>query len=226
MPASRPLSCRAILFDLDGVLANSIPAVERAWRAWAERVGMDGDALMRVVHGRRAVDTVRAVAPSLDLAAELAWLERVEATDVAGVDALPGAAELLARLPADRWAVVTSGTRPVALARLRAAGLPEPPLLVAADEIRNGKPDPEGYLAAAARLGVPAAECLVIEDAPAGAAAARAGGMQLVALTTTPPAADFPDADLVVPTLAALGVDVPADGRAPLSVGAAETSAI
>jgi mannitol-1-/sugar-/sorbitol-6-phosphatase len=229
-PAPQSVPCRAILFDLDGVLASSIPAVERAWRAWAARVGLDGDALLRVVHGRRAVDTLRAVAPSLDLDAELAWLEHRESTDVAGVEALPGAAELLARLPVSRWAVVTSGSRPVARARLRAAGLREPAAFITAEDLTRGKPDPEGYLAAAARLGVPPAECLVVEDAPAGAAAARAAGMRLVALTTTHPADDFPDADLVVPTLAALTVDVPADaeaeGGAPLTVAAAEARAI
>jgi sugar-phosphatase len=222
-PSPAAIRCRAILFDLDGVLADSIPAVERTWRAWAARVGLDADALLRVVHGRRAIDTLRAVAPSLDVDAELAWLDHREATDTTGVDALPGAAELLARLPASRWAVVTSGTQAVARARLRAAGLPEPPLLVAAEDITRGKPDPEGYLAAAARLGVGPAECVVVEDAPAGAAAARAGGMRLVALTTTHPAGDFPHADLVVPSLAALAVEVAAgeNGAAPLTVGAA-----
>jgi mannitol-1-/sugar-/sorbitol-6-phosphatase len=218
MPDTVTLACRALLFDLDGVLADSIAAVERAWRAWAARVGADGDAVLRVVHGRRAVDTLRAVAPSLDVAGELAWLEHQETTDTADVVALPGAAALLARLPATRWAVVTSGTRPVARARLRAAGLPEPTLFVTAEDIARGKPDPEGYLAAAARLGVAPAECVVVEDAAAGAAAARAGGMRLVALTTTHPAADFPHADLVVPTIAALAVDVPADSAAALTV--------
>jgi sugar-phosphatase len=210
--APRTISCRAILFDLDGVLANSIPAVERAWRAWAARVGADGDAVLRIVHGRRAVDTLRTVAPSLDLATELAWLEHQETTDVADVVAIPGAAEVLARLPAGRWTVVTSGTRAVATARLRAAGLPVPALLVAAEDIARGKPDPEGYLTGAARLGVPPEECLVVEDAPPGAAAARAARMRLVALTTTHPASDFPDADLVVPTLAAVEVAVVPDG--------------
>ena len=228
MPATVTLSCRALLFDLDGVLADSIAAVERAWRAWAARVGADGDAVLRVVHGRRAVDTLRAVAPSLDVEAELAWLEHAESTDTADVVALPGAAALLARLarlPSARWAVVTSGTRPVARARLRAAGLPEPSVFVTAEELARGKPDPEGYLAAAARLGVAPGECVVVEDAPAGAAAARAGGMRLVALTTTHPAADFPHADLVVPTIAALAVEVPADAGAPLTVAGGDVRA-
>ncbi len=222
MPTIVTIPARALLFDLDGVLADSIAAVERAWRAWAARVGADGDAVLRVVHGRRAVDTLRTVAPTLDVVGERVWLEEQETIDTADVVAIPGAAELLARLPADRWAGVTSGTRPVARARLRAAGLPAPRLLITAEDITRGKPDPEGYLAAAARLGVAPAACVVVEDAPAGAAAARAGGMRLVALTTTHPADDFPHADVVVPTLAALALDVPADAAAPLTLSGAD----
>jgi sugar-phosphatase len=203
-----PLHCRALLFDLDGVLADSIASIEGHWRAWAERHALDAEALLRVVHGRRAVDTVRDVAPQLDAEAEVAALVAAEAEDTRGVVAAPGASALLARLPAGSWGVVTSGVRRVALARLRAGALPEPPLLLAADEILRGKPDPEGYRTAAARLGRPAGECVVIEDAPAGVAAARAAGMRCVALTTTHPAAALAGADLVVASLAALRVDV------------------
>jgi len=202
------LICRAILFDLDGVLADSTAAVERQWRAFAGRHALDGDAVMRVIHGRRAVDSVRALVPHADVDAEIARLIEDETTDVADIVALPGAAELLAALPAGRWTVVTSGVRQVAEARLRAAGLPVPPHLVAADEITRGKPDPEGYLKGAAALGVAPADCLVVEDAPAGAAAARAAGMRLVALTTTHDADAMAGADIVVPTIAALTVSV------------------
>jgi sugar-phosphatase len=124
---------------------------------------------------------------------------------------MPGAAALLARLPARHWAVVTSGVRAVALARLRACALPVPPLLVAADEIERGKPDPEGYLTAARRLGMAPADCVVIEDAPPGVAAAGAAGMRCVALTTTHAAPALGGADVVVPTLAELRVEVAAD---------------
>ncbi|HEU4629015.1 MAG TPA: HAD-IA family hydrolase, partial [Gemmatimonadaceae bacterium] len=211
MPHPGLLRCRALLFDLDGVLADSTASVERHWRGWAGRHGLDADALMRRVHGRRAVDIIRETLPALDAEAELAELAAAESTDTAGVVALPGAAALLARLPTGRWAVVTSGTRAVALARLRACGLPEPPLLVAADEIARGKPDPEGYLTAARRLGEAPGDCVVVEDAPAGVAAARAAGMRCVALTTTHEAAALADAALIVPSLAALRVEVAAD---------------
>jgi sugar-phosphatase len=208
MSASAPLRARALLFDLDGVLADSTASVERHWRAWAARHGLDGDALLAVVHGRRAVDTIREVTPWLDADRELAALVAAEAGDTRGVTAAPGAAALLARLPAGGWAVVTSGVRSVALARLRACGLPEPPLLVAADEIARGKPDPEGYLAAAARLGRAPAECVVLEDAPAGVAAARAAGMRCVGLATTHAAEALAGADLIAPSLAGLRVEV------------------
>jgi mannitol-1-/sugar-/sorbitol-6-phosphatase len=212
---SAVLRSNAVLFDLDGVLVDSSAAVERVWRAWAlTRGGVDPDVLMSVVHGRRAIDTVRAVAPHLDARAELAWLVDGEASDTEGVVALPGAARLLAELPAERWAVVTSGVRRVAEARLASAGLPIPSVLIVADEIVHGKPHPEGYLTAAARLGVAPGECLVVEDAPAGATAGRAAGMHLVVLTTTHAASDFTDADAIVPTLDALSL-----GReAPLSI--------
>ena len=205
---SAMLTCRAILFDLDGVLADSIAAVERAWRTFAARHALDGDEILRVVHGRRAVDSVRALAPHADVDAELAWLETMETTDTHDVVALPGAATLLSMLPPDRWTVVTSGTRPVAEARLRAAGLPVPRHMVAAGEITRGKPDPEGYLRGAAHLGIAPRDCVVMEDAPAGAQAARAAGMHLVALTTTHDAATMAGADLVVANLAALDVRV------------------
>ncbi|GLC24649.1 HAD-IA family hydrolase [Roseisolibacter agri] len=206
MTAPVVLHARALLFDLDGVLADSTASVEMHWRRWAARHALDADALLRVVHGRRAVDTIRAVAPQLDAEAELAWLVAAEAGDTAGVVAAPGAAALLASLPSDAWAIATSGVRAVAVARLRASDLPVPPVLIAADEIARGKPDPEGYLAAAARLGWPPAACVVLEDAPAGIAAARAAGMACVALTTTHSASEVAGADLVVPTLAALQV--------------------
>jgi sugar-phosphatase len=222
MSAAATIRARALLFDLDGVLADSTASVETHWRRWAARHGFDADALLRVVHGRRALDTIREVAPHLDADAELAALAAAEAGDVAGVVAAPGAAALLARLPARGWAVVTSGVRAVAEARLRACGLPTPPVLIAADEVSRGKPDPEGYLAGAARLGVAPGACVVLEDAPAGVAAARAGGMRCVALATTHPAAQLADADLVVASLAALRVSVdasPGGAAFALSVG-------
>lgn len=220
-----PLRANALLFDLDGVLADSTANVERHWSEWARRVGLDPAELLPIVHGRRAIDTIRGVRPELDAERELAELVRQESTDTRGIVALPGAADLLAQLPDDAWAVVTSGVRAVALARLRAAGLRVPSALVTADAITRGKPDPEGYLEGARRLGVPPAECVVVEDAPAGAQAARNAGMQLLALTTTHDAGALEPAALVVPDLSHVWVRVTGHGALRVEIGSAERAA-
>lgn len=191
----------AILFDLDGVLADSTPSVTRAWSAWARRVGLDPEELLPKVHGRRAIETIRAARPDLDAEAELATIVADETTDNDDTDEIPGARALVSGLPADAWAIVTSGLRPVATARLVAAGIPLPRIMITAESIERGKPNPDCYLAGAAALGVDPADCVVVEDAPAGAAAARAAGMRLIALTTTHAAAQLEPADLVVPDL-------------------------
>ena len=206
-----PLIACAILFDLDGVLADSTPSVTRAWSAWARRVGLEPERLLPLVHGRRAIDTIRAVRPELDAESELATLVADETTDNADVVEIPGARALVSALPADRWAIVTSGLRPVATARLVAAGVPLPRLMVTAESISRGKPDPEAYLKGAAELGVAPADCLVVEDAPAGAAAARAAGMQLLGLATTHTAAELEPADLIVPDLTHIAVRLVGD---------------
>lgn len=191
----------AILFDLDGVLVDSTECVERSWRNWAASRGLDADRVMQVAHGRRTVETVALVAPHLALAEEVAALEGVEAHTTEGVYEIPGARELLERLPLDAWAIVTSGIRSVATLRIRHTGLPMPRVLVPADEITRGKPDPEGYLTAAARLGRAPGECVVVEDAPAGLEAARAAGMRSIGIAGTFPASALTMADLVVPSL-------------------------
>jgi sugar-phosphatase len=206
-----PLIASAILFDVDGVLVDSAPSVTRAWSAWAHRVGLEPDWLLRRVHGRRAIDTIRAVRPELDAESELATLVADETTDNADVVEIPGARALVSSLPADRWAIVTSGLRPVATARLAAAGVPMARVMVTAESISRGKPDPECYLKGAAELGVAPADCLVVVDAPAGAAAARAAGMRLLGLTTTHAAAELEPADLIVPDLTHIAVRVVGD---------------
>lgn len=185
MMASRHFRCRAILFDLDGVLVDSAECVERTWRDWARRHHLDPDSVIAVAHGRRTIETVQSVAPELSAEEELASLAASEATTSAGVYEIPGARELLELLPAHAWAVVTSGIRTVAEFRLRLARLPIPPVMVCADEITRGKPDPEGYLRAAAHLELSSADCIVIEDTPAGIEAAHAAGMRVIAIAST-----------------------------------------
>lgn len=191
------IEARAILFDCDGVLVDSGANVERAWRWWAAERGFDGDAIVAAAHGRRTEDTMRELGLP-DVAAEAALLDGYEIADAASVRAFPQAAALLPGLPAGSWAVVTSGTLALATSRLTAAGLPLPAVLVTADDVAAGKPDPEGYLEAARRLGRPPADCVVVEDAPAGVQAALAAGMRVVGLTTTHAAAELQAATLVL----------------------------
>ena len=187
----------AVIFDCDGVLVDSAASVERAWRRWAAVHGLDGAAVVAVAHGRRTEDTLRELGFSGDLAAEVELLEAAEIADATSVSRFPEAAALLPTLPPERWAVVTSGTRALATSRLAAAGLPLPVVLVTANDVAAGKPDPEGYLEAARRLGRPPADCLVFEDAPAGVEAALAAGMRVVGLATTHPAQELTAATLV-----------------------------
>jgi mannitol-1-/sugar-/sorbitol-6-phosphatase len=179
------MAARVLLFDLDGVLVDSRASVERHWRSWAGAHGLPWDPIAAIVHGQRSVDTIRDVAPWLDAEREAAALDRTQAADTHGVVAVSHAAELLGALPARGWAVVTSGRRELAAARLAGAGLPAPPVLVGADDVARGKPFPDGYLCAARLLGVPPERCIVVEDAPTGVEAALAAGMEAVALGTT-----------------------------------------
>ena len=193
--------CGAILFDLDGVLIDSTRSVDRQWRAWAREKGIEEEKVMAIAHGVRSIEVIRAVAPHLDAPSEVQWLERHEAEDQSDVSVMPGAAELISAIPHGRWCVVTSGTRLLATARLRLGGLPIPKVLVTADDVTNGKPHPEPYLKGAELLGVKPAQCLVIEDAPAGIQAAHAAGMKAIALASTYPALKLQEADAVVEKL-------------------------
>jgi sugar-phosphatase len=163
-------------------------------------------------HGRRAIDTIRALAPALDPDAELAALIATEATATEGVHEIPGARELVRSLPPRRWAVVTSGTRAVAEFRLRHGKIPIPDVMICADEIERGKPDPQGYLRAAARLGVPPAQCVVIEDAPPGIEAGRAGGMKVIAVAMTYPREQLRAADAIAHKLIDVRASLDAGG--------------
>jgi sugar-phosphatase len=193
--------CSAILFDLDGVLVDSTRSVERQWRIWAREQGIDGDKVMAVAHGVRTIEVIRALAPHLDAEAEVGRLESREAKDQDGVAVMPGAVELVRAIPKDRWCVVTSGTRFLATARLRLFGIPIPRIMVTADDVTTGKPDPAPYLKGAELLGFDPRQCLVIEDAPAGIQSGQAGGMKVIALSSTYAADALKQADVVIEKL-------------------------
>ena len=206
MTTSPVLRCHALLFDLDGVLVDSAACVEATWRRWAARHRLDPERIIELAHGRRTIETVRLVAPHLNVAEEVAALEGGQANTTEGVFEMPGARELVEGLPPDAWAVVTSGVRSVATLRIRHVGLPLPPVLVCADEIARGKPDPEGYLAAAERLGRRPDECIVLEDTPPGIEAGRRARMRVVAIAGTYPAGALSNADVVAARLASVRV--------------------
>jgi len=193
-----------VLFDLDGVLVDSRGSTERAWLHWAQKNSIEEGALRSAMHGVRSADVVRALRPGLDAAAEADEIERRQAEDVDGLAAIPGAAAALGALKGDRVAVVTSGTRPLALARLAAVGIEPPAVMVFAGDVERGKPDPEGYLTAARRLGADPAEALVVEDAPPGIEAAKAARMAAVGVTSTHAREELAAADVVIETLEAL----------------------
>lgn len=179
------IHCAALLFDMDGVLINSTPAVARVWRRWAIEHGFNPEEVVPRAHGRPSLTTVREYLPNSDHEAENREVERREIEDVEGVVPLPGALDLLASLPEDRWIIVTSCTRALAEVRLRAAGLPLPKKMVTSNDITHGKPHPEPYLKGASLLGFPPAECIVLEDVPAGIRAGKAAGAKVIAFRTT-----------------------------------------
>ena len=179
------IACSAILFDMDGVLIDSTPAVARVWDKWAREHRFDPDTVVKMAHGRPSRDTIAELLPDSDIDAEDREVERREIEDLDGMVLLPGAQQVLNSLPAERWTIVTSATRPLAQVRLRAAGLPIPTKLITANDIQKGKPDPEPYQKAAAALGFPASECIVVEDAPAGIRSAKAAGARVIAFQTT-----------------------------------------
>jgi len=211
-------SCAAILFDLDGVLVDSTGAVDREWRAWARRKGVDGDAVMAIAHGVRTLEVIRRAAPHLDAEAEVLELENREADHQEGVSVMPDALDLVWSIPNGRWGVVTSGTKLLASARLRFCGLPVPEVLVTADEVAHGKPHPEPYLTGAERLGFAPAECLVIEDAPAGIESAHAAGMKVIGIASTYAARFLEQADAVIAQLAAIHVASNGTGKLTVNV--------
>jgi len=201
-------ACSAILFDLDGVLVDSTRCVERQWRIWAAEHNLDPLKLLEVAHGRRTIETVQIVAPHLNAQAEVDIVESREAEDTDGVLVMPGAQQLVRSIPKNRWAVVTSGTRLLATARLNLAEIPLPSVLVTAEDVANGKPSPEPYERGARLLGSRIEDCVVIEDAPAGIESAKRAGARVIALASTFPSSELRSADAVVESLTKLSVRV------------------
>jgi len=211
------LRCRGVLFDLDGVLVDSTPAVARVWAGWAVEHGFsDPDEIVRIAHGRPSIATIRELLPNADHDAENREVERREIADTGGVISLPGAMELLQALPLDRWAIVTSCTRELAHVRIAAAGLPKPKHIITSTDVTHGKPAPEPYLKGAQLLGIRANECIVFEDAPAGIRAGKAAGARVLALRTTMPEVELQQAgaDWIIDSCADLSLDsvTPPDG--------------
>jgi sugar-phosphatase len=196
------IRCKGVLFDMDGILISSLGSVERSWTKWAQMRGVDPIYACSIAHGCRSIDTVAKLRPDLDAEAENKIIEDMEVEDTEGIDVLPGVLNLLSALPRNRWTVVTSATERLARVRMTAGGIPVPDRFVASELVTNGKPHPQPFLAGAALLGFAPEECVVFEDAAAGAQAGHAAGCLVVATTFSHPvetldAADYLIADLV-----------------------------
>jgi sugar-phosphatase len=200
------ISCQAILFDMDGVLIDSTPAVARVWHRWALEHGFDPETVVRVAHGRPSRITIGELLPNTDIDAEDRKVERREMEDLEGVVLLPGARPLLNSLPPESWTIVTSSTRPLAEVRLRTAGLPIPKKMITSSDVKAGKPHPEPYQKAASILGFSTSDCIVVEDAPAGVRAGKAAGARVIGFPTTIAVHDLQaaGADWVVDNCAAI----------------------
>ena len=186
-------------------MVDSTRSVSRQYRLWAQKINLDPRTVEDIPHGVRSIDIVRKLAPQLDAEAEVKRIEQMEAEDQDGVVVMAGAAELLKSIPEGRWCIVTSGTRYLAASRLKHANLPTPQVMVSADDVSKGKPDPEPYLRAARLLGMTPSDCLVVEDAPAGILAAQGGGMRVIGIASTYPASAL-KADVVVQKLSQIRV--------------------
>ncbi|MFH8441385.1 HAD-IA family hydrolase [Streptomyces sp. NPDC018026] len=217
--ATTVLPARALLLDMDGTLVNSDAAVDRVWRRWADRHGLDGDEVMKVVHGRQGYASMALLLPDRPMEhnhADNARMLAEETADTEGVVAIPGAAEFLASLRGQPHALVTSADVALSTARMAAAGLAQPDVRVTAESVGASKPDPEGFLKGAAELGIAPADCIVFEDSGAGIAAGRAAGMRVVGVG---PRAGLHGPDVVVEDLTRVRVEADADGGLRLHIG-------
>src|ERR1700733_14371147 len=188
------IRCSAVLFDMDGVLIASTPAVARVWTRWAIQRGLNPDKVVQMAHGRPSRTTIRELLPEANINLEDREVEPQELAALDGVFLLPAARGLPDSPPPDRWTIATSCTRALAEVRLQAAGLPIPKNMITSTDVKTGKPDPEPYLKAAAKLGFAASDCVVVEDAPAGVRAGKAAGASVIALLTTMSRRDLEDA--------------------------------
>ena len=202
------LPFRAIIFDLDSVLVDSAEVVENYWQQWAIKHQLDPERVIKTAHGRRTVDTITELLPHANAQKEAKKIAREEGTQTNGLKIIEGAKQLLESLPEDSWAVATSGTKSTALTRLNFAGLPIPKVLITAEDVDAGKPDPQVYTLAAKRLKVDSSKCIVVEDTPAGIEAARRAGMIPVAVTTTHPKKELGGAEAIVPSISELRVEI------------------
>lgn len=193
--------CRGLLFDMDGVLISSIGSVERTWSKWATHHGLDPEQTIKVVHGRRAMESLKMLRPDLDLEAEHRWIEDMEVEDTEGIETLGGVLKLLETLPDTYWTVVTSATNRLARVRLAAGKIPVPAKIVTADDVVNGKPDPEPYRKGAEILGFAPQDCIVVEDAASGVGAGKAAGSRVLATTFSHSIEQLKAADWVVESL-------------------------
>ena len=214
MSESVCVEAKGILFDMDGVLISSIGSVVRSWKRWAKQYGVPDAENYEVPHGMRAIEIVKMLRPDIDPIEGLDVIEDMEMEDMEGLTVLPGVKSLLESLPVERWAIVTSATRRLLLGRLAAAGLPVPLRLISADDVVNGKPDPEPYRRGAELLGFRPEECVVVEDAPSGVEAGIAAGCRVLGVLGTHSAEELAAADWITRSLEGLAVDARADGLA------------
>ncbi|WP_279616086.1 sugar phosphatase [Kosakonia oryziphila] len=217
MPEEVSVQCKGFLFDLDGTLVNSLSVVERAWCSWADRFGIAHDEVLNFIHGKQAITSLRHFMPGKsedEIAAEFTRLEAIEAADTDGIAPLPGAIALLEHLDSAGipWAIVTSGSVPVAHARHRAAGLPAPEVFITAEQVKQGKPAPDAYLLGAERLGLAPRDCVVVEDAAAGVLSGLAAGCHVIAVNVPADSPRLDEADFVLTSLEALNVVKQSDG--------------
>jgi len=217
------VQCKGFLFDLDGTLVDSLPVVERSWCHWADRHGIDHQDVLNFIHGKQAITSLRHFLPGRsedEIQSEFTYLEQIEAADTDGIVALPGAIELLQHLNEAHipWAIVTSGSVPVAHARHKAAGLPLPEVFVTAERVKRGKPEPDAFLLGAELLGLHPADCVVVEDAAAGVLAGLNAASHVIAVNVPAGSPRLEEVDFVISSLEALEVHRDSDGNVTVSV--------